>query len=67
MGCILYFDDNNLYIFGGSDNNTLDDIIKYDLKTNIWKNHKFGGKKPEKTEFFSFCLLDKDLFVIGGR
>ena len=57
MGHACFFNDKSIFIFGGQDDTLQDNMVKYDMQTKTWKIQKLGGQRPEKTEFFSYCVF----------
>ena len=67
MGHGTLYHQGQLYLFGGSDERIQETVVKFDIASKKWKNHKIGGEKLGPLEFFGFTCSDEAIYVSGGR
>lgn len=67
IGCALAADNNNLYIFGGKNDNTrLNDIWSFSLNDYKFSRLKDEGEIPSIRNGHSMNCHDGKLYVFGG-
>ena len=66
--CCLVDNGKNIIIFGGSDEEKRNDVIRYELATgNFYKVQQFEEEAPSPRDFHSSTMISHDIMaIIGG-
>ncbi|KAI8992545.1 hypothetical protein BDB01DRAFT_738618 [Pilobolus umbonatus] len=60
--------ENTMYIFGGSNGQTLfNDIWSYDLHTGLWTRLEINGYIPQPRESCASSMVGDIIYIVGGR
>ncbi|MCD4772030.1 MAG: T9SS type A sorting domain-containing protein [Bacteroidales bacterium] len=68
MGHGAFTNNNNVYVFGGSDPPSFrNDMWSYNLSSNSWNYVNAGGSTPDESAYFGYASSGQYFYTVGGN